>query len=99
MKTIKKIILGLLLIQLSSCELLDLKPIDTYSIDNYWDTKDQVNRFFTGLHKRIRDRQFVFMQLGEFRGGLLDPSPTSVLGQTKTDVDIKIGRASCRERV
>jgi hypothetical protein len=88
MKTIKKIIIGLLLIQLPSCELLDLKPVDTYSIDNYWDTKDQVNRFFTGLHKRIRDRQFVFMQLGEFRGGLLDPSPTSVLGQTKTDVDI-----------
>lgn len=88
MKTIKKIIIGLLLIQLPSCELLDLKPVDTYSIDNYWDTKDQVNRFFTGLHKRIRDRQFVFMQLGEFRGGLLDSSPTSTLGQNKSDVDI-----------
>ncbi|MEA4983781.1 MAG: RagB/SusD family nutrient uptake outer membrane protein [Paludibacter sp.] len=88
MKTLKKTILGLILILLPACDLLDLKPIDTYSIDNYWDTKDQVSRFFTGLHKRVRDRQFVYMQLGEFRGGLLNPSPTSVLGQTKSDVDI-----------
>lgn len=88
MKKIKITLIGIIILSLSACDFLDLSPMDTYSFENYWDTKDQIDRFFTGLHKRVRDRQLNFMKLGEFRGGLMDSNPSSTLGQSKSDIDI-----------
>lgn len=89
MNKIKLIILVLCsLILIPSCDLLDLKPEDRYGIDDYWQSKDHVERFFAGLHRRVRDRQINYLKLGEMRGGLFDSAASSVLGQGKSDIPI-----------
>ena len=45
MKKIKYIFLILLIGAIQSCDYLDLSPVDSYGISNYWSTKDQVERY------------------------------------------------------
>lgn len=86
MKKIKYIFLILLMGIVQSCDWLDLTPEDTYSIDNYWNSKDQVDRFIRGLHVRVRSRQNIFFQMGEVRGGTLDSEVSSLFSQAKSDI-------------
>ncbi len=88
MKKIKIIIVLVILSTITACDVLDLKPADFYSFENYWTNKDQVERFLNGLHNRLRMRQSALLMLGEFRGGLMDGSVSSVVGQTKYDIPV-----------
>ena len=64
MKKIKYIFLILLIGAIQSCDYLELSPVDSYGISNYWSTKDQVERYVRGLHYRLRERQEVFFICG-----------------------------------
>src|SRR5690606_16188265 len=53
-----------------SCrKTLDLAPEDYYGDGNFWANEAQVTNFMVGLHKQFRDNQFMFVRLGEMRGG------------------------------
>ena len=65
MKKIKYTLLVLLIGAMQSCGYLDLSPVDSYGISNYWSTKDQAERFVRGLHYRVRERQEVLFKMGE----------------------------------
>ena len=69
-----------------SCDWLELTPVDNYSINNYWNNKDQVDRFIRGLHVRVRSRMNIFFKMGELRGGSLDGETSSAFSQSKSDV-------------
>lgn len=61
---------ALFMIALSSCrKTLELAPEDYFGDNNFWQTEAQVNNFMVGLHKQFRDNQFMFVRLGEMRGG------------------------------
>ncbi len=54
----------------TSCrKTLELAPEDYYGDGNFWKNESQVTNFMTGLHKQFRDNQFMFLRLGEMRGG------------------------------
>lgn len=88
MKNLKYIFIIFLIGVMQSCDWLDLTPVDNYSIDNYWQSKDQVDRFIRGLHVRVRNAQFTFFKMGELRGGTFDNNITSPFAQTKSDLSI-----------
>lgn len=48
MKRIKNCILVLLGAVMTSCNALDLGPEDFYSINNYWNSAEQCERFMIG---------------------------------------------------
>ena len=53
-----------------SCrKTLDLAPEDYYGDGNFWQNEAQVTNFMVGLHKQFRDNRFMFLRLGEMRGG------------------------------
>ena len=55
---------------ISSCsKILDLKPEDYYGDGNFWQNESQVSNFMVGVHKQFRDNWFMFLRLGEMRGG------------------------------
>ena len=86
MKKIKYTLLVLLIGAMQSCDYLDLSPVDSYGISNYWSTKDQAERFVRGLHYRVRERQEVLFKMGELRGGTFYNSNSSLFNQTISDV-------------
>lgn len=86
MKKIKYIFLILLIGAIQSCDYLDLSPVDSYGISNYWSTKDQVERYVRGLHYRLRERQEIFFKMGELRGGTFVGSSSSLFNQSISDV-------------
>ena len=57
----------LLLTTVSCQETLDLAPVDYFGDGNYWRNEAQVSNFMVGLHKQLRDNQFMFLRLGEMR--------------------------------
>lgn len=55
---------------LSSCKkTLELAPEDYFGDNNFWQTETQVTNFMVGLHKQFRDNTFMYIRLGEMRGG------------------------------
>lgn len=86
MKKIKYIFLILLIGAIQSCDYLDLSPVDSYGISNYWSTKDQVERYVRGLHYRLRERQEIFFKMGELRGGTFVGTSSSLFNQSISDV-------------
>lgn len=67
-----KILLSLVLLAISftSCKkALDLAPEDYFGEGNYWKQEVHFTNFVIGLHKQLRDHQFMLMRLGEMRGG------------------------------
>ncbi|SDH79195.1 RagB/SusD family nutrient uptake outer membrane protein [Bacteroides ovatus] len=98
MKKIKYIYLILLMSLVQSCDWLDLAPTDIYSINNYWDTKDQVDRYIRGLHVRVRSRQEIFLKMGELRGGTMLGTGTSLFNQSMSDIQAinnNLSEANC----
>ncbi len=59
----------LLLTTVSCQETLDLAPEDYFGDGNYWQNEAQVSNFMVGIHKQLRDNQFMFVRLGEMRSG------------------------------
>lgn len=60
----------LLLLTTVSCqESLELAPEDYFGDGNYWQNEAQVSNFMVGIHKQLRDNQFMFVRLGEMRSG------------------------------
>ena len=53
-----------------SCQKpLELAPEDYFGDGNFWQNEAQVTNFMVGMHKQLRDNQFMFLRLGELRGG------------------------------
>ena len=70
MKQLKYILVAMILFGMMSChKTLELAPEDYYGDGNFWQNEAQVSNFMVGLHKQFRDNQFMFMRLGEMRGG------------------------------
>ena len=88
MKKLNYILVALLALMVQSCNWLDLAPEDQYSMDNYWQSKDQVDRYIRGLHENFRSSQLSFLKMGELRGGAFDTGLTTPFAQTKSDMNI-----------
>lgn len=73
---------------LSSCNSLELGPIDHYGLNNYWKTKEQCERFIIGLHYRMRSRMSATMTMGELRGGTLNTNAITSIGEGAYDIEI-----------
>lgn len=84
MKRIKNCILVLLGAVMTSCNALDLGPEDFYSINNYWNSAEQCERFMIGLHYRLRERAETMWLMGESRGGLLSTASVTSTGEGPT---------------
>lgn len=71
MNKIKYILLiAIVALSTASCKkTLELAPEDYYGEGNFWKTEGQVTNFMVGLHKQFRDNRFMFLTLGEMRGG------------------------------
>lgn len=62
--------LAFLGLAVTSCnKALDLAPEDYYGDGNFWKNESQVANFMVGLHQQFRDNRFMFLRLGEMRGG------------------------------
>ncbi len=72
MKKIKYFILaGLFALVAFSCQKsLELAPEDYFGDGNFWQNESQVTNFMVGIHKQLRDNQFMLLRLGEMRGGI-----------------------------
>lgn len=72
MKNIKYLVLAVILaFTATSCkDTLDLAPIDYFGDGNFWQNESQVSNFMVGIHKQLRDNQFMFVRLGEMRSGI-----------------------------
>ena len=61
---------AIIAIAATSCrKTLELAPEDYYGDGNFWQNESQITNFMVGLHKQFRDNQFMFLRLGEMRGG------------------------------
>lgn len=71
MKKIKYIMYAVaILVTVSSCrKTLELAPEDYYGDGNFWQNEAQVTNYMVGLHNQFRNSQFMFVRLGEMRGG------------------------------
>lgn len=73
MKNIKYFILAVIVtLTVTSCSQnpLDLAPEDYFGDGNFWQNESQVTNFMVGIHKQLRDNQFMFVRLGEMRSGI-----------------------------
>ncbi|MBL7970104.1 MAG: RagB/SusD family nutrient uptake outer membrane protein, partial [Prolixibacteraceae bacterium] len=72
MKNIKYLILAVIIsLTVTSCQdKLDLAPEDYFGDGNFWQNESQVSNFMVGIHKQLRDNQFMFVRLGEMRSGI-----------------------------
>lgn len=87
MKRIKFHIFLLVSVLTASCSALDLGPEDIYSINNYWNSEEQCERFMVGLHYRLRERAETFWLMGESRGGLLNTASVTSTGEGAYNVE------------
>ncbi|HRN55444.1 MAG TPA: RagB/SusD family nutrient uptake outer membrane protein [Agriterribacter sp.] len=71
MKKFKYILyVAIIAVTVTSCrKTLELAPEDYYGDGNFWQNEAQVSNFMVGLHKQFRDNRFMFLRLGEMRGG------------------------------
>lgn len=80
------IVAGLVTLVGTSCNSLDLSPVDYYGSGNYWQAPEHVRAYMDGLHKNVRDKiyqhQYIF---GEARGG------SSLTGSSVDGVSISYG--------
>lgn len=57
----------------SSC--LDVDPVSSITVPNYWQSADQIEAFNIGLHSRFRTHSFNFFLLGEARSDIYGDNP------------------------
>ena len=87
MKKILKYIPVLLLSVLCSCDALDLGPVDNWSLNNYWNTSEQAERFMRGLHYRLQSRMETFVLMGELRAGTLSGASVTSIGEAAYNIE------------
>ena len=87
MKKILRIIPVLLLSVLASCDALDLGPVDNWSLNNYWNTEEQAERFLRGLHYRLQTRMETIVLMGELRAGTLSGSAITSTGEGAYNIE------------
>lgn len=86
MKRIKIYLLLLVGVVIASCDALDLGPTDIYSLNNYWNSSEQCERFVIGLHYRLRERAETMQLMGEMRGGTLSTSSVTSIGEGASNI-------------
>lgn len=71
MKKIKYLLIATVfaIVAFSCQKTLELAPEDYFGDGNFWQNESQVSNFMVGIHKQLRDNQFMFLRLGEMRGG------------------------------
>lgn len=81
---------ALSLTALSSCksDLLDLKPIDHYGTNNYWNNHAQVEANYQALNGILRGNYSVFRAFGELRAGTMKFT-VSATGESQSSVEVK----------
>lgn len=87
MKNIRNIILALSGLLMGACNALELGPIDQYSINNYWNTEEQCERFMIGLHYRLKEKMETIMVMGELRGGTLSTEAVTSTGEAASNLE------------
>ena len=85
---IKNYILAAVSCVLVSCSALELGPIDNYGLNNYWNNKEQCERFIIGLHLRMRSQMSTTMIMGEHRGGTLNANSITSTGEGASNIEI-----------
>ena len=88
LKTIRTWVLAAFCLVMSSCDALELGPIDHWGLGSYWKTPEQCERFMIGLHYRMCSRMEVMMKMGELRGGTLNTEAITSTGEGASDIDI-----------
>ncbi len=88
MKRFKTLLFSVAGVILCGCSALDLAPTDNYSLDNYWNTLPQCERFIIGLHLRMKNQQENFLLMGEMRDGLFKTGTSTSVGQNAYNVPI-----------
>ena len=79
----------------TSCNSLDLSPIDSYGSGNYWTKPEHIIGYMDGLHKNLRDQVYQHQYiLGEARGGSSIGSGTSVDGVNISYMALKVQNLS-----
>lgn len=69
-KPIYLMIIAALVLSTVSCKkTLELAPEDYYGEGNFWKTEAQISNFMVGMHQQFRNNRFMFLRLGEMRGG------------------------------
>lgn len=61
------------LFSLNSC--VDVDPVSSITVPNYWKSADQIEAFNVGLHSRMRSHSFNFYLLGEARSDIFGDNP------------------------
>ncbi len=90
MKVFKYITIAAGLLLTTSCNDLDLSPLDYNGSGNFWKNEAQVVGAIEGVHNQFRSNSFNYWLLGEARGGTMVPGGTSSLEQNIQYSDIKI---------
>lgn len=67
-----------LMLALSSCDSLDLTPIDYSAAGNYWKNESHVTTYINGIHSQLRADYNSLFLLGEARGGTLRDGTSSL---------------------
>lgn len=93
MKSINKILssaaLAVSLVATSSCNVLDLGPIDYYGSENFWTTEAQFDGYIYTLNNYLRNSCFNHtIMFGELRGGLYKSGSGSSDGSTRLNGDV-----------
>ena len=81
MKVFKYITIAAGLLLTTSCNDLDLSPLDYNGSGNFWKNEAQVVGAIEGVHNQFRSNSFNYWLLGEARGGTMVPGGTSSLEQ------------------
>ena len=81
---------ALSLTALPSCksDLLDLKPLDHYGTNNYWNNHAQVEANYQALNGILRGNYSVFRAFGELRAGTMKFT-VSATGESQSSVEVK----------
>lgn len=72
----------------SCSKVMDLTPIDYYTPISFWTQEATVNGYMNGLHRGLRDYQFQFLRLGEFRDGQLQSALDGVFNVSLSELPL-----------
>lgn len=61
------------LLNLNAC--VDVDPVSSITVPNYWKSSDQIDAFNIGLHTRMRAHTYNFYLLGEARSDIFGDNP------------------------
>ncbi|QNF32288.1 SusD family outer membrane lipoprotein NanU [Adhaeribacter swui] len=77
LKNILVLAAGLVFLNTSCSDKLELAPVSSISNTNFWKSADQFDAFVTGVHARFRSHNGNFLYLGELRADIYGMEPGS----------------------